>query len=855
MSKIITYTCPNCNGQILHDESSKDDYEICSFCGTEHSISALKGSADISGAASGDPVVSSGAAAVEYIDQAESALAYVENFFENYDWDTFCNNTMLTIPAIDRVVEKMLVKSAANPATWELQFTSVVTPVGRKITGLKKLEEKFFEEYVNKDDLADSFVYFDLYSKIVKKVVAGGEALTKKLASAIKYHKKYKGAEATSKQMTAQLEAFEAVLKKLKPVAEFKDMPGYNKAVEAKQKKVSNALAEKGIDAEAVYRDAVTAHEVGGDLRHALTMFRSIAGYKDASEHAQKIDSWFEFEMKDGTFVTLGKKYYIMRTSSSASTEFSVANPTGAAPAPTVKTSSLYEIVDAKQSKTACVTGITSVIAHYGGTMVYMKKGTEICMYNSTTNAETSLLTVARKGDLKFIAFADNKLFALRKLEAAQKVEEKKGCFASLFGKKKPAEVVVVNRNNFALVTINPENGKITTVVPELVDIQETFGEEIFYNKVRQDGAIEKDEMYAYNYVTGENRKVLSTDTEIVDVIDGNVIYFVWTPNDYNKNLYALNLATKVTTLLAANVYDYYAGIEGRAYYYVGNRDRAALYSINVDGSDKMQIRSNASFFGKKPLYRNGWLYVTVGERRSYNYALAKLRPNGKDFTLLCLRFAELIDIRDGYVYYIDRDDNLCAVREDGSDRKQIIGALEGFVYLADNGIYLLRREIVDENNGKYVYSNSLYRVDYDGAGLTKVAFNVVNAAANESDKNELYIYKTARTTYRIETPTDKDNYATTYETRTIKTIGVYNIAEDSFTDIAVFGTKDLSANGSFEFKAGCFKKVKKDVIVTEVRSKKTFKRKGKASAGDTAVEQAAEAIITDPAVQTRISK
>lgn len=854
MAKIITYVCPSCGGQILHDDESTSDYEICSFCGTKHSLSSLGNDTNIAGAKAetGSSYMgvtgATGDAMVAYIDESESALAYLDNFFENYDWDSFCNYATLTIPTVDRMVDKMLIKSAATPATWELQFTALITPLVKKIAGLKTLEEKFFQEYVKNDDLAESFTYFDTYSNIVKRVVASGNDIIKKLTSAVKYHKKYKGPEAVTKQLTAQLDAITQRLSMLKPVSDYKELPGYAKANAEKQKAVAARLAKLGIDAEAVYSAAVEEYEAGGDLRHALAAFRSIAGYKDAQDYARKIDSWFHFQMADGTVIKLGKKHYILNAV--VERTFSVADPTGAVvqQAPRQKKYSMYEVVNTRQSDYPCVTDITDLLAHFGGTLVYVKNSTEICMYNSVTGTETSIISVNKKTDIKFvrdsdgdILIDDNKLFVLCKLDAIKKTEEKKGGLAGLFGKKKPSELVVVTKNNFSLITIDLESSQMETVIPELVDIQELFGQVVFYNQSTVENNREKDELFAYNYVTKETHKVLSTDTEIVDVIDGNVIYFVWTPNDYNKDLHALNLMDNTDTVLATNVYDYYGCIDGKAYYYVGNNSRAALYSVEVDGGNKTQIRSNAGYFGKALYYRNGWLYITVGQPSSYNYALAKLKANGEGFTILCPKLKSLVDIKDGYVYYVDKDNNLCMVREDGSERKVLIDGLEGFVHIATDGIFMLRREIVDENNGKYVYANSLYKVGYDGAGLTKVAFNVVNAAINNSDKNEIYLYKAANVKYSIQTPVDKDNYTTTYETRTRKTIAVYNIAEDVFTDIAVFGDA-IKAGEPLEFKAGCFKKVKKEIIVTEIKSKKTFRRTDKLQAGSIANEQLEEA-------------
>lgn len=843
MGNIINYFCPNCNASIQHEDGENEaQFEYCPQCGSQISLDRLRAAAASNIGASAPPPsylgssVGSDAAAVTYLDTAESALAYLENYFETYNWDDFAYTSALTIPAVDRILEKILIKAAANPAAWELQFTAISTPILKKINGLKKLEERFLAEYVKARDMADCFTYFDSYKRIVNRLVDDKEAIVKKLISAIKYCQKYGGAEALVKQLTAQATAIKKELDGLNTVREYKDLPGFAKAKQEKQTAFARMYGNQGIDADAVYNAALEAYEKGGDMRSALAGFGTVAGYKDASEYARKADGWVDVPVEEGEFLLLGNKHYLKKKIA-AQSFLNVAGTTGAEESTAVAHWDLYEIVGGKPADEPVVTGITAELAHFGGGYVYCKDGREIRLFVSNSKADNMLLEVAPE---KIAVLKDGgeplihngKMFVQQQLDAVTIVEqEKKGC--SLFGKK-PEPKYTVNNNNYKLLAVDLVTARVDVAIPEYVDIQEIFGDEIFFNKVAQGDDFDlKETFHAYNYKTKRTQTLLSSDTEIRAVTDNKVVYLNWLPTTYNNDLCTYDLATGEKKVLAHNVYDYYGTIDGMIYYYVGNGRIRTLYRINTDGTEKKEIRSNAQLFGAADYVVNGWLYITIG--KGLNRTLYKMSADGEKFVSLCQHLKRIVSIRDGYVYYVNSNNALCSVREDGGELKEIVRDVENFVELTDNGIFLLRTELVDDD----VRRKSLYRVNLDGSELTKVAFDVTFARLNPSNDDEIYLSKTNIVTYSIKVPIDKTNYETHYETRDIRTVVLYNMASDSFRELAVFGKPKFDSS---EFKSGCFgKKVTKDVIVTEIPTKKTFKRKGKMRAGEIADEQLEE--------------
>ena len=857
MAQYVNYTCPSCGSTILHDakpdKGAATDSEFCSCCQRRWTIKELEHRPSLgvqSSAVIG--TLPAGDALVAYADDAESALAYLENCLDTYNWDDFMLTSELSLSEIDRMVDKILVKSAANPATWELQFKALSDPLLKKINGLATLEEKFFAEYVKSDDLANAFIYYDAYSFIASAISSKGSDVIKKLDNAIKYYKKYKGNPAVATQLSAQLSHLQQKINAVKPVKNYKELPGYEKAYQQKQKHISDKLSAQGINAEEIYNKAVNDYKAGADRRATLAAFNKIYGYKDAEEYIKKLDAYFTFAITDGLIIRLASKYYILKEGAAPAFTLNLGNKQQQQPEQVdgehqvdgTTYYDLYEIKDTKQDKTPVIKGITDILAHFGGYLVYIKEDKTLCTFNSNAGADTAETEVHKagkgdyndaKGSTKYFVSGNN-LYITTKLKAV--TQEKAGCFASLFKKQKD-EVKISNRNNYALLSLNLANGTADTVIPELIDIMDRYDNQIFYTTATKgEHGEDVETFYSFNMDTKKVKSVLSADTQIVDVVDGKVIYFLWVPNNYNMDLYSLNLANGEKTKLDKNVYDYYATIDGKIYYYVGNGSNVTLYSINTDGSDKQEIMVNAQNLGSA-VVRSGWLYIQVGS--GLNAALKKISVDGKKVVTLCTQFKKLICFQDGYVYYLDTRGALRIAREDGSVNRVVLSDVQELVKITHDAIYLLKREYIGvvDAGSKGAYSKSLYKVDKVGHNLTKIAFDVSNASENKYDDNELYLYKTSTVTYSISTPLDdKGNYDTHYETRKIKSLLLYNIVKDDFKEVAVFGRPD---DASFSFQSGCLKKktVTKDAIIKEIPNKVTYQRKGKMTAGAIGEEQA----------------
>lgn len=861
MSKIVTYVCPNCGAPIMHDLESADgqvsESEICSACGSQFSISNLENRNRVEAApqVAGVSSAPAGSMFASYIDDSESALAFIENYFENYNWSDFILTSSLSIPEIDKIVEKVLVKAAANPATWEFQFNATATPLRKKINGLKTIADKFFNEYVKSEDTTPSFVYFDSYKRISSCIVSQKDAIYKKLSTALKYYKRYNGDQSVAAVLESQLQQIKADLDGVHTVTDYKELPGYQEACQKKIRRIADKLQAKGIDAEVVYSKAISAYKSHAPAREVLASFLKVYGYKDTSDYCDKLNAWFSFPIENDKFIRLANTYFYLKKDAAAAFNVGEAGKEAEKTeqeqedtANSKQTYSLYPVVDKVPAKEPIVKGITNLLASFAGTLVYLKNNSTLCYIDSTVEPVVeNIIEAGKAGDYddadgNVNMFLSGKyMFITKKLQAVSVL--KKGCFKKLFSKNKADEVVVTTDNNYSLLAIDLETCTAETVIDGLVDIMDVFSNQIFY--LTADRATHTEGFYAYNYETKESKSVLSADTEIADVVNGKIIYFLWEPVSWNKALYALDFHTGETKLLDTNVYSYYRNIDGDIYYYVGNSSCLTLYSISVDGTNKKEILANigSEKFLQKAETRYGWLYLTTGS--GLNWSLRKISKDGKKSVLLCNRYKSLIGIEDGYVYYINASNELHAVREDGKDDKCLLTNIGYIVKKDTNDIYLLRHERVSDSK----VSNSLYRVSIGGHNLTKLAFDVSNAIENEYNKNEIYLYKTTLETYKVKVPVDKKNFDISYPTVEIKSLLIYNTQNGTFEEVLSLGRPE--ADG-LTYKKGCFKKkeVKIDSEVEKVPTKIPYRRKGKMAAGaignqqanNTKAQQAAEA-------------
>ncbi|MBQ8322820.1 MAG: DUF5050 domain-containing protein [Clostridia bacterium] len=829
----LTGLCPNCGNKLVYGKG--DATVFCNACDSSVDTSMFSDKASSNGSVGG--VGASSAAALSMMmgfDNPESGIVYVENYFENYDWEEYQGTTEIVISEIAEIIEKNKIKNGANGQSWYLDYKGLAIPLRKKLEGLAELEKKIGEAY-NPEDNTEAYASFDTYCKILAALEKNKAAIFKQLDSDVKYAQKFSlSADKLTemqKDLTDLKKAFDAKVREVKEIAE---VPSYAAAKEELNRKKSLEFSQMGIDAASVYQSACDKlADANPNKSEALAMFESIRGYADSIEYIKKINRYFNYNFEFFRFMGktfIFKEESIMPAALNVSKILKKDQQTDME----VQTAlSLYEVVNGVPADEPIVKGIEQIITCYASRLYYFKKDKGITCYDVFSKIETALdsgkkedyLCDGEEYDLRFLRNGSG-FFFKKKLSLK---EEKKGCF-SFFKKAEPVE----RKNNFTVILVDMKSNSSRPIIPEMVDIADYYEDELFYTiSAPTEKDKDKTRLMVCDVVKGTNSKILDEDCQIHNVLKGHVIYSLWKPNAYNRDLRVYNVENGQDVLIEDNILDYFCVAKDKIYYTIGNDEYCPLMRNNLDGTERMEIMRNVeNIVGE----RAGWLYVKKGG--GYNSVLVKLSGDGKTRVVICTQFKEIVEFTENYLYYLDCWDNLHIVRTDGRENRVIANDMErntkgndGIIINKDSICYE-RKELVDDD----VVSRSLYKMDMQGRNVKKLVFNI--ARMKNFDENSLYYSKEEDLRYKVTTPSEKRNGEPTvsYATYHVKRYFVYNKNTEKSKLILTLGLP----SGKVSQKGGCFgkKKTDKEIIYEPVPEVRTFKRKGLAKAGSVYAEQ-----------------
>ena len=814
--------CPNCSNNLFYKRGEK--VVTCNCCDQVVDVNDIvKGGAS---AAAGDTFGGgiNVASVAMTIDSPESGLVYVENFFENYNWTAYKLTSTIGIEEVDGMVEKNKIKNGANASAWVLDFESKSIPLAKKVEGLKEIEESIVKVY-DPVDTTKAFSLFDAYKRIARALVACKASAVKQLESDIKYAEKYGADAAKCADMSARLASLKAALDTVAVPSSIDRFPAVIKAKDAINAKVASALAAKGIDAVATYKEAVRLFDTG-DKRGALSLFEAIKRYADSADYVERINKYFNYNY---TLFSVFGKHYIFKedTAPTYNPNDKGANnnnnnnaEAAAAEESNGPTLALYEVVGGEPAEKPLFKGLSQLLKCYGNKIFYISKNKKICCFDIDTNEEIVLdegknkcyQTIGGEYDT-YLANDGKAIFMRKRLELKAK---KEGCFASikdmfssLFGKKKEEPV---RKDNYSIIYIDLATNEVKTIVDELIDITEYYDNSLFYVTADKDPKSEATYFMVCDLQTFETKRLLDDNCDVHTVFDGKVVYSIWTPNDYNKDLYVMDIKTGVNTLIETNVYNFFRAINGRVYYTVGNDDYCPLFSNNTEGTDRLEIMKNVEDL----TYFEGWLYAFKGS--GLNTALVKISLDGKQRFVVCTQLKEIVDFVGNYVYYIDTSSVLRVVRNDGKDNRAIAsGMSKKNVIVESDVIYYLRRENVTSRKKAF----SLYKMDISGNNPKKLIFNV--DSFKDYDRDTLYLMRKENVKFEITTPISAKETNTEYKTFAVTRYFSFDKNNEKLKTVLSLG---LPKTGKYEFKSGCLgKKVEAESTYRVVPDKSEFKR------------------------------
>ena len=377
------------------------------------------------------------------IDNPDAIFAYIEDFFNKYNWNSYKLLPSFDIPEIKKMVETNKIKYGATPIAWRLDFEAKIVPLIKKLEGLGE-QEQFFLDFHKAVDKTPFMAKYDLYEKITNFVKENIEKIFSELQADIENAKKYDADEEMLKSMKLRFNsAVELYNQNVHDFNDISEVPAAKKAIEIMRENASKKLADDGIDAQATYEKAVRLYNTYEDKTDALILFEAIRDYGDSVKYIEKINKFFNFDSK---ILKLASRHFLLKqtdakTAKSDSEEneftFIVSDKkakkkaekkakkdakkkakknaekdvdeeseeteedtkvevqeenTKKIPLKDIKTTySLYEVVDGKAYEPAAVTGISYPLGFYANKLFYIKRERSICSYDVLTHVETEL--------------------------------------------------------------------------------------------------------------------------------------------------------------------------------------------------------------------------------------------------------------------------------------------------------------------------------------------------------------------------------------------------------------------------------------------------------------------------------
>ena len=367
--------CPTCGANLKAENNT--DAIVCVYCGNTVVPTGQAGGKEV-------PSHAEGFLRVEGIKTSSSALAYMEQFFEAYDWDSFAYAQNLSISELDDLADSLRVSSADDKNTWLVCFRAISVPFSRKAAGCRQILQESIEEYQQND--LDAYSKFDAYKRIAEMITLHKSGILATLKKYADLAVRYGAAPAETNCLYEEIHNLNA-----EPLPEIFSsldaVPQIQRFVAEKNARIVQELAAKGIDAPTAYLTAKTLTE---EKRYAeaLHILRSLEGYSDANALAKNLDKYFRI----GDVLELEDTLYIYEKGESEQAPLQ-----------------LYPIKDGKRAPKPLITNMSRFLTNYADTLYYVNQNQMLTKCTLSTGQRQQLHDKAIR---KNTAFAyDRKVF------------------------------------------------------------------------------------------------------------------------------------------------------------------------------------------------------------------------------------------------------------------------------------------------------------------------------------------------------------------------------------------------------------------------------------------------------------
>ena len=681
--------CPTCGGSLKAENNT--DAIVCVYCG--NTIVPISEATTVSATAPVNDSASAfnGVLRVEGIKTSSSALAYIEQFYEEYDWEAFAYAQTLSIAEIDKLASSLKASSADDKNTWFVCFKAASVPFLRKVEGCQQILSSVIEEY--KIDNLDAYSKFDAYKRIASMIITAKSAVVATLEKFVSNAAKYGASSTETAGLKADIQNIVS-LSTVETYCDIESIPAIKAFIEEKNAKIAHELAVEGINADNEYARAKSLIDEK-NYAEALSVLLSLRGYSDTVALIKKIDKYY---LISDVLEIEGNLYYFKKASSET------------------ETLNLYPTVDNKISDKAIIKSIGKIITNYADILYYLDDNRKLKKYSLSSNTEEKIYD--KSLNKKAIFVYDRRVFLLA---------EKNGDSST-------------TKNE--LVELDLVTGEVKTIIENVKEIVSLTGNKMIYT------VSEKTESNSYESTYKTLTNIINVDTLVITELGSKKIsiegfvhnYVVYTqesPNDYNKNLYIKAIdSDEPEKLIEQNIYKFCDIIADKLFYYIGNSRNQSLININCDCTER---REWPLYISKVLFEQGGWLYFI--RKVGYNSILCKSRLDGSKFSIIASDIEEFIEIKNGYLYYINYASTLVKVRMDGSNLQELCDDVESVLAVKEDKIIFvsidgrIKTGELAQTTTKIV--KSIYAVDFSGSGKIKLAYNVKNA--KNYDENTVY--------------------------------------------------------------------------------------------------------------------
>ncbi len=715
--KLVVMRCPSCGDKLKY--TTAGETVVCMSCG--NTILVEKNEPSYSHKFEINRINEK----VEEIRVSSTALAFIDQFIDSYDWIKFALEDKFEIPELETIVTNLKTTAADDYKTWIAVFICLVEPFYKKIEYRKVILSKIIEEYKNNN--LDAYGMYDAYKKvsliILKKYDEIKVQVDKILRLALKYG-------ASEKEVDFLYNKFNSIkIEEIKNTLfdKLTDVKEIVISLEEKNKNIANDLLNLGINAENVYNLSIEYYEKKNYIE-AINGFVSIKDYKDSMLYVEKIAQHLSFS--DVLFIK-EKSYYLKK-----------------------EKEELFSFIPIKKGKldTPLMENIVKIVA------VYV---TKIYCFVKRSSGYKLIVYDTRYGKLKDFGGRFNTQTTYFNV-ANQTIY--------LFKYRKRDEI----QQEFDLIKLNIVNDTMTTCLEGIVSVLNFYKESFLcFRYVKK--TLKSNKLLTAVYSTIDNSRYDITDTTIsvCGYTKDYIIYTKKAPDDYNKNLYAKQLKNdSEEILLERNITSSCQIINDKIFYYIlDNQGYKYLISINADGTNRKELTKHIK---EVVLVSGDWIYFI--KEHKYNTALWKTSTIGQESVRVAGQIDEFVKIDSGYLYYIDDDRDLHQVRMDGTRNQVLCRDVEKVLFVNSKKVIylssdrLVKNDII-EKNGQMTkvkkYNKSIYAIDFDNQGKRKAVYDVIDAVC--------YYEKVY---YKAKKKSEKKDTSQTVETINILDINNYNCEE-----------------------------------------------------------------------------